>query len=421
MYSMLVVDDDYLVRMGLRETVDWASRSIQITGDAANGREALQKALALRPDIILTDVKMPVMDGLTLLKEVKKAGVDCEIIILSGYEEFDYVREALHSGAFAYLLKPIDNRQLTETVSRAVEKLAERRRTMQYYEQLSSELSSAKKQFLRDIFSGEIMSDEELAKKIGFYNIELLPGRCYAIHISIDSFDEYIREKTREEICSLKCDITDSITERLGEAGQVSGICVDTSDNTFIAVMNVKSEGDAVAFLRRQIKEAAAGFSETYGVSFSIGISEAIEEVGALCTACASARRAAENKVIYGINSVSFIHDVETACYKREIQEALKYIAQNYASDVTVEMVAKELYISAGYLMHLFKDELGKTFNECLTEHRINVAKELLTTTKSKVYEVSCQVGYKDVKYFSQIFKKITGRTPSEYAKTAGS
>ena len=92
------------------------------------------------------------------------------------------------------------------------------------------------------------------------------------------------------------------------------------------------------------------------------------------------------------------------------------YVAKN-----AVEMVAKELYISAGYLMHLFKDELGKTFNECLTEHRINVAKELLTTTKSKVYEVSCQVGYKDVKYFSQIFKKITGRTPSEYAKTAGS
>ena len=62
---MLVVDDDYLVRMGLRETVDWASRSIQIVADAANGREALQKALFLRPDIILTDVKMPVMDGLT--------------------------------------------------------------------------------------------------------------------------------------------------------------------------------------------------------------------------------------------------------------------------------------------------------------------------------------------------------------------
>lgn len=421
MYSMLVVDDDYLVRMGLRETVDWASRSIQIVADAANGREALQKALFLRPDIILTDVKMPVMDGLTLLKEVKGAGADCEIIILSGYEEFDYVREALHSGAFAYLLKPIDNQQLMETVSRAVEKLAERRRTTQYYERLSSELSSAKKQFLRDIFSGEIMSDGELARKISFYNVEFLPGRCYAIHISVDSLDEYIRGEKKDEICEMKRDITDSVTERLAKGGRASGICVDMSDNTFVAIVNVKSEEDAVSFLRGKIKETAAGFSEKYGVSFSIGISDAVGEVGSLCAACASARRAAENKMIYGINSISFIHDVETACYKREIQEALKYIGQNYASDVTVEMVAKELYISAGYLMHLFKDELGKTFNECLTEHRINVAKELLATTKSKVYEVSCQVGYKDVKYFSQIFKKITGRTPSEYAKTAGS
>ncbi len=102
---------------------------------------------------------------------------------------------------------------------------------------------------------------------------------------------------------------------------------------------------------------------------------------------------------------------------RREVKEAVKYIEAHYAGDVLVEKAAREQYISASHLMHLFKEELGITFNEYLIKYRMKMSKSLLLDPRYKIYEVSEMVGYKNVKYFSQTFKKIVGVTPREYIK----
>ena len=122
-------------------------------------------------------------------------------------------------------------------------------------------------------------------------------------------------------------------------------------------------------------------------------------------------------KLLPGVSSIAHIKGIDTTNYRREVRETIKYIQDNYSKDITVEMAAREQFISSSYLMHLFKDSIGKTFIECLTDYRIQVAKQLLKDPKYKIYEVSESVGYDDVKYFSQIFKKTTGITPSEYVK----
>lgn len=101
--------------------------------------------------------------------------------------------------------------------------------------------------------------------------------------------------------------------------------------------------------------------------------------------------------------------------YHPEIQQAIATIMRNYASALTIEVVANDLYISPSYLMFLFKKETGKTFNTYLTEYRVQKAIEFIKTDKYKIYEISTMVGYNDANYFSQIFKRITGKTPKNY------
>jgi two-component system response regulator YesN len=111
MKRILIVDDEYLVRLGLKTTIDWAAHGYVIAGEAANGRDALELFEKTSPDVILTDIRMPIMDGLELTRAVKAKNRKVQIIILSHYDEFAYAREALSAGAFRYILKS----ELTET------------------------------------------------------------------------------------------------------------------------------------------------------------------------------------------------------------------------------------------------------------------------------------------------------------------
>ncbi|MEG1441556.1 MAG: helix-turn-helix transcriptional regulator, partial [Oscillospiraceae bacterium] len=103
--------------------------------------------------------------------------------------------------------------------------------------------------------------------------------------------------------------------------------------------------------------------------------------------------------------------------YHPEIQQAINIIMKNYMKPLTVEAVANELLISQYYLMHLFKKEVGKTFNEFLTRRRIDVSIELLMTNKYKIHEICDMIGYKNTNYFAKIFKQLVGVSPKNYVK----
>ena len=96
--KILVVDDEYLVRLGIRETIDWEEHGFSIVGEAADGRKGLELALNKKPDIILTDIRMPFMDGLEFMHQIRSHGLNSKIVVLTGYAEFDYVKTAMDNG-----------------------------------------------------------------------------------------------------------------------------------------------------------------------------------------------------------------------------------------------------------------------------------------------------------------------------------
>lgn len=119
MYSVLLVEDEEIIRKGIKHSVPWEEYSCFVIGEAGNGEEGKQMIEQLRPDIVITDINMPVMDGLTMVAETK-FNFDYVAVILTGYSDFDYAVEAIKYGVFDYVLKPLNMDEMKETLERAV-------------------------------------------------------------------------------------------------------------------------------------------------------------------------------------------------------------------------------------------------------------------------------------------------------------
>lgn len=120
MYKVLIIEDEEMIRKGLRYTFDWLKWDCVVIGEAENGQEGLEKISEYEPDVILLDVSMPIMDGITMLENYS-GNPSFSVIIISGYDEFDFAKKAIRLGVSEYLLKPVDHRQLFEAVYRAKE------------------------------------------------------------------------------------------------------------------------------------------------------------------------------------------------------------------------------------------------------------------------------------------------------------
>lgn len=125
MIKVLIVEDEDLIRKGLAYTIDWANMGCTIVGEAANGQEGVEKIQELKPDLVITDIKMPIMDGLEMLQDFKER--DFEVIIITGYGEFEYAKKAIHLDVYDYLLKPIDEDKFCQIVKEVVKKISEKR------------------------------------------------------------------------------------------------------------------------------------------------------------------------------------------------------------------------------------------------------------------------------------------------------
>ena len=167
MYRVIIVDDEPIIRRGLRETIEWDSLGLEVAGEAADGAEALKLIEAIRPEILITDIRMPEMDGLDLIRRVRDMGFDVKITILSGYDDTDYLRTAIRLGVDNYLLKPIDNDELISNLKNAVSEI-EKEAIVDLRIRQGSEL--LRSNTLRRLVTGNIRLDElkEKADFLGF-------------------------------------------------------------------------------------------------------------------------------------------------------------------------------------------------------------------------------------------------------------
>lgn len=409
MYKVLVVDDEYLARVGIKETIDWDAHGITIVDTAVNGKDALDKIERYKPDIIISDIKMPVMDGTQLVASLYERNYDGIIIMLSGYNDFEYAKATLEKGVFKYLLKPVDNDELVSVVLQAAEKLNKQRKIEKYISDFSTGIPVIKSRIVDSLFHGEY-DETDIREKMSLYDLPIIEWGGVAVYCKADSSclgnDVERDEMVRKSLNYVKQQILNIL---------VNFKVLYSQTDKRVAFVTDFCDVDA---LTKSLTSMLRDYEKQFKVLVSIGISSRFEGLNGIAPAFGAAKFIAINRA-YAINSVATAkNDENDKTYKRHIVEALKYVAEHYAdNDLKIKTVADYLYVSESYLMHLFKQELGKTFNTCLTEYRIMIAKRLLVEQKYKVYEIAEMVGYLDMKYFGQVFRKLENCTPGEYVR----
>ena len=189
MIKLMVVDDEPVIREGIETAVDWERLDIQVVGTAGNGRDGMAKALAQKPDIVITDIRMPVMDGIHFAKELKEKLPNVRIVFLTGYSEFEYAREAIRIGAAEYLLKPINTGELTELVGRLADEIRRENATVMNRNRetvlLKENLPMMRNRCVKRFFQGEL-GRGPFVERAGALGMELSGPQYQVIILCID-------------------------------------------------------------------------------------------------------------------------------------------------------------------------------------------------------------------------------------------
>lgn len=533
MYKVLIVDDEEVVREGIRTKIRWGELGFSPPVTAADGREAMDIADELSPHLVITDIYMPFVDGLELSEYLYANHPDTKIIILSGFDEFDFAVRALKYRASDYILKPVTSAELTDILVKIKGELdAEKERRLEILNiktLLTENGPVIKERFLNRLINDEAR-ESELIKKLDFIGLPRDAGKYAVALLDVDggpgadeAFLEYGSELLSFSVCNISEELTAELTENEGAAGivfqnalsqtviifwgdkaraareNICGRIVDllprvlgfTVTIGFSGVFSDISEisqryGDAGNALERRfimggnrIIDAERLSGGGAGGLFDSGEHEELiinavksgsaEDVsarlGALFSGLKRSGRTMEGchaliqRLLFQLQLLILRLDLEpeevfgtqaniiTDLYRYKTLDeingwltglclrvsnyllgrresysknlaaaAVEYIKENYQNpDMSVNSVSRHLSISPSYFSSIFKAATNETFIGFLTKTRLQKAKELLKTTNLKAYEISDKVGYTDSHYFSILFKKHTGKTPTEY------
>ena len=543
MLKIFLAEDEVVVRETIKRMIPWEELGFELVGEAADGEMALPLLIRQQPDLLITDIKMPFMDGLTLARLAKKEIPGLKVVILSGYDDFNYAKQAIGIGVEDYLLKPITKNALIERLSEIRSRYEHEKTQKEYYEKFQREMQAYEKNSSRDFFealvdgSMDMMEVYKRAEKLGLdivaeaYNVLIFTMNCdedfsgqrdeyssweaeslellenfFAGHSSAMLFRsnifsygvllkgqrETIEENTRACVDEIRKILSrqdgrrewflavGQSVERLSqiqksyhtasrafsqrylydenilyydemETMEHPGGQAETEDNAYLQKVDVNALNPAILqkFLSNGLQEETENFVKDYfyaigqepmeslvfrnyvilNVRFSVisfikGLGCDTNEMESADTeeVLAESGKNMESAIAYAKKMISQaieIRDQNSGNKNRSIlRTAVDFIDSHYMEeDISLNTVANVANVSANHFSALFSQNMGQTFIEYLTTLRMNKAKELLRCTGMRSSEIAGEIGYKDAHYFSYLFKKTQGMTPSDYRK----
>lgn len=342
MKKIVVIDDEFIVIEGIKAMIKKMDMPYEVVGFAYDGIRGLEVIEACQPDIVITDIRIPGVDGLALIESAKVFSSTIIFIVISGYQEFEYARTAISLGVKAYIDKPITKQKLSDVLER-VEKEAEVNK------------------------KSELPRNEKL-------------------HSMTEGLAQQIRDCSVEEIGKGM----DNILRQL----KIEYLALDSYKTEIYKIICM---GFAIFFeghMDYELKKEFPSFSEF----------KAIETYEALDAYIKLLIKKMCDKM--KILAIGTTHTT--------ILQLLEHINANYHKDIGLNELADMVKMNPAYLSLLFKKEVGISYSKYITKVRVQHAKELLLEGK-KVVQVSALVGYRDYRYFCDVFKKNVGTTPNAY------
>lgn len=546
MLKTFLVEDEVVIREMIKKMIPWEQYGFELAGEAADGEMALPLILKSKPDLLITDIKMPFMDGLTLCKLVKKELPDIRIVILSGYDDFNYAKQAISIGVEDYLLKPITKNAFIERLEEIHNRYEHEKTQREYYEKFRLEMQEYEKNASRDFFETLVRADSDLAElyrradklnldivaeayniliftpdtsegnynsyeecsdweaevqdKINTYFLNhpvaiLFRHQVFSYAILVKGQKDTIEKNTEECVKAIQ-DIMDQTegrtdwfiavgksADRLSMLGHSYRTAVRANsfrylydghildyqsleaqkenpsdsrreDSVQLRNVNINALNPAILqkFLSSGLAEEVDDFIRDYfnaigqepmgslvfrnyvvlNVRFSVlsflkklGCDDSeisgqeteniVDETGKTIEAAVAYCGKILKKAIA-------LRDENAGNQNRSVLKlAVDFIDHNYMDEeISLNKAAHVANVSANHFSALFSQNMGQTFTEYLTDLRMSKAKELLRCTAMRSSEIAGEVGYKDAHYFSYLFKKTQGMTPSEYRKMRG-
>ncbi|WP_261304991.1 response regulator [Paenibacillus andongensis] len=434
MYNLLIVDDEKEIREGL-SAIPWPTMRVNLMGSAKHGLDAL-KFISEHPiDIVLTDIRMPFMDGIELLNTLARQHPYIRVVILSGHSDFGYAQQAVANGAFDYLLKPTQFDVLLKTFERLVRKLDEEKQ-----EELRKSALLRKEKLLSKRLREEFLSE---LFKCGM-SVEDIELGCSESEIILDGPDYTVAAVRLDRISLNKQVLPDRELKLI--TFSLDNILCDMWDANGKAYHLVNKENAEVCLLSMkaspksdfiQLKQQLSSFRGLFKSTLSIGIGKSARHATDIWRSARSAKQLLDNTEEEDSARVytealqheapghatsepltSAIHIKDNKKDRTIVHEAKQFIKQNFHQSITLKQIANEVHVTPGHLSALFR-ESGETYIQYLTTMRVNKAIELLGDIRYKIYEIAESVGYSDHTYFSEIFKKYMGKTPTEYREAS--
>ncbi len=537
LYRIILVDDEEEVRKSIIRKIDWTSVGFTVVGDAENGEEALEKIEGLEPDVVLTDIRMPYMDGLTLAERIRQKYPSMKIVIFSGYDDFEYAKRAIKLNVTEYILKPVNVEELTAILKRIKtnldEEIEQKRNVTLLRENYRKSLPILREQFLKDLISRP-MENETVLDLVEEYGI---PGAKKWIAIAVELERELAQEDVplplHEEKNLIPISVIQIMEENLKPYYRFSLVSFSGTAEAEIAGIVAVDDGNSQTGLIDILGDICKEIRKLLKVPVTIGIGHSAAELGNISVSFKSALDALGYRAIVGTGGTIYINDVEpvsggklqfggedesafvqaikfgpeekieeavqqivkrmsdarvhvrqyqayvlsvancmiqlTQQYDLNLEEifaddplgldpftviqqalnrdnfsrwlyqaalkingamnrerdntarqvmekAKQYIMDNYQDpDLSVEQICRYLHMSPAYFSTMFKKATGQTYIAYLTEIRLNKAVELLNMTDDKTYVIASKVGYQEQNYFSYVFKKRFGVSPTKF------
>lgn len=390
-WKIMIADDEPKIRRGLHAQIDRLDLPTQVCFEAEDGEIALEAAERFRPDILLVDINMPFVNGLDFIQALRRTRADVRVILITGYEKFEYARRALSMGVHAYLLKPIDVDELRHALKTAIEQLEMQRERNRHFEwaiaQIGRRREFLQEEFLRDAVSGRLDADE--IRDFRVYFDFPAPVRLMLMLI-------YIRSKAQGEKpwqhTLRQYALQDALTPKL-ESLRSGCFFSDDRGNVLLLYDGPEALDDS---LKVAVFEA---LSEEVDLTLQV---ETVP-VPSLTRLSESYDLAVER--LMGQETLSPI-----------VEKARAYIGTHYADmNLGLTEVAEAINVHPTYLSRVMKLELGMPFAKYLTRVRIGKAVQLMRDPSIRIWKVAEMVGYSGGNYFSAAFKKVLGVSPADY------
>ncbi|MEK4352417.1 response regulator [Paenibacillus sp. FSL R5-0475] len=410
--KVLIVDDESFVRRSLSEMLGSANHNFSIIGSVENGLEAIQLLKEQTIDLVISDIRMPGMDGLELSKHIHECHPDTETILLTGYQDFSYASQAIRYGVREYLVKPNSVENILEVVTSVYERLELKKQHRQ--------VSQLREKNLRE----KRLSDLLYGIPLPYFEEQLIPPFHSFVIITVNHLGDVMPQYWSEQ--AMYAAVINILEECFSLYANVVGIQEEQEAIIMLFYPDEQSERIDEALTQ----EIMIKLSSLLKSPFSAGVSNPHYDLGALATAyheslqaCQQLKKDSTRPVIYYSDvsmcsaSPQLTEQLQVKATRRVISMMIEAMNSRLQENLSLKMIADELYMNPTYLGRLFKDDVGECFSSFLTKLRIQKAIELLNNVTLKVYEVSELVGFKDPAYFSLIFKKYMGMTPQEFQK----